>query len=277
MVRVVTDSAADIPPRVASDLGITVVPFYVRFGGEVYRDGVDIDADRFYQRLASENVLPVSSTPSPGEMAETYERVAEEADGILSLHVSGRLTSMCEVASQARQHMKKGCRVEVVDSLSGAMGEGLVVIAAAEAARQGAGLDDVLNLVDDAVHKTHVRMCFDTLEYLQRGGRIGRVHALVGSVLKLNPILGLRGGEAYTYGKARTRGKAIESLCEFVDGLSNVQSLAVEHASIQEEAEALAARLRGKVPEERMHMCRISPVVGVHVGPRAIGVSVLEG
>jgi len=275
MVRVVTDSAADIPPEVARDLGITVVPLYVRFGAEVYRDGVDISPDEFYHRLASDRVLPVSSTFSPGEMAEIYDALAQEADGILSVHVSARLTSVCEVALQAKQQIRKECRVEVIDSQSGAMGEGLTAIAAARVAQQGADLDQVAQVAREAIPRSHVRICFDTLEYLRRGGRIGRVRALMGSVLKTNPILGLRDGEAHPFGRERGRAKAIERVCQFVDGLSGISELAVEHASTPDEAEALAQRLDSKFPRERMFITRLSPVVGVHVGPRAIGVCVL--
>ena len=276
MVRIVTDSAADIPPEVARELGITVVPMYVRFGAEAYRDGVDLDADEFYGRLAGDRRLPVSSAPSPGEVAEVYDRLAEETDEVLSVHVSSKLTSMFEVALQATWLLKKRCRVELVDSLSGAMGEGLIAIAAAKVAQQGADLEQVGNVARKAVSKSHVRMCFDTLEYLRRGGRVGRVKALMGSVLKINPIIGLKDGKAHPYGRERSRSKAVDRLCQFVDGLSGISELAVEHASTPDEAEAMAERLGSRFPRERMYVSRVSPVVGVHVGPHVLAVCVLE-
>ncbi|MFC1999623.1 DegV family protein [Chloroflexota bacterium] len=276
MVRVVTDSAADIPSEVARELGITVVPMYVRFGAEAYRDGVDLDADEFYGRLAGDRRLPVSSAPSPGEVAEVYNRLAEETDEVLSVHVSSKLTSMFEVALQATWLLKKRCRVELIDSKSGAMGEGLIAIAAAKVAQQGADLEQVGNVARKAVSKSHVRMCFDTLEYLRRGGRVGRVKALMGSVLKINPIIGLKDGEAHPYGRERSRSRAVDRLCQFVDGLSGISELAVEHASTPDEAEAMAERLGSRFPRERMYLSRVSPVVGVHVGPHVLAVCVLE-
>jgi len=277
MVGIVTDSTADIPPEVARELSISIVPLYVRFGGEVYRDGVDLTADEFYSRLATNRKLPVTSTPAPGEMAEVYDRLAEQADGILSIHVSSRMSAVYEVATQARDQMKRECRVEIVDSMAGAMAEGLIVIAAAKEAQKGLGLDEVADVARQAVPKAHVRMCFDTLEYLRKGGRIGRAQALLGSVLKVNPIIGVREGEVQPFGRERSRARAIDRLYEFVKSLPRIRELAVEHASAPDEAEALAQRLDEVFPRERIYITRVSPAVGVHVGPNVIAVSVLEG
>jgi len=276
MVRIVTDSAADIPREEAQELGITVVPLYVRFGTQVYRDGIELSAEEFYQRLVTSGTFPVTSAPSPGEMAEIYDRLAEETDEIVSIHVSSRLSSVCEVASQGRAQMGRKCRVEVIDSLSGAMGEGLTAIVAARDAQGGANMDQVVDTARKAVAKAHVRMCFDTLEYLRRGGRIGRVQALLGSVLRINPIVGVKDGEAHPYGRERSRAKAIDRLYEFVESLANIRELAVEHATTPGEAEMLAQRLGSRFPRERIHISRVAPVVGVHVGPRVIAVSALE-
>lgn len=276
-MRVVTDSVADIPPKLAEELAITVVPFYVRFGDEVYRDGVDLSTEEFYRKLMSNRRLPVSSTPSPGEIAEVYDRLAGETGEILSIHVSSKLTATYEVALQARKQMKRKCRVEIVDSQSGAMGEGLVVITAAREAQAGADLARVADIARKAVLKSHVHMCFDTLEYLRRGGRIGRAQALLGSVLRVNPIVGVKDGEVHPFGRERSRAKAIDRLFEFVKSLPSVRELAVEHATTPDEAEALADRLGALFPRERIYISTVAPAVGVHVGPRVIAVSALEG
>ncbi|RLC97142.1 MAG: DegV family protein [Chloroflexi bacterium] len=277
VVRIVTDSPADIPPVLAKELGIVVIPLYVRFGSEVYRDGVDLTPDEFYRKLVTNRSLPVTSTPAPGEIAQVYDTLAEETDEIVSIHVSSKLSATYEVALQAREQMKKKCRVELVDSMSGAMGEGLVVIAAAKEARKGTGLEQVANLAREAALKSHVYMCFDTLEFLRRGGRIGRAQALLGSVLKVNPIIGVKDGETHPYGRERSRAKAIDRVFDFVKSLPSIGELAVEHASTPDEAEALADRLGGIFPRERIYMSRVAPAVGVHVGPHVIAVSALEG
>jgi DegV family protein with EDD domain len=277
MLRIVTDSVADIPPKIAEELAITVVPFYVRFGDEVYRDRVDLSTEEFYRKLMSNRRLPVSSTPSPGEIAKVYDRLAEETDEILSIHVSSKLTATYEVALQAREQMKRKCRVEIVDSLSGAMGEGLVVITAARKAQSGADLNQVADMAREAVLKSHVHMCFDTLEYLRRGGRIGRAQALLGSVLRVNPIVGVRDGEVHPFGRERSRAKAIDRLVDFAKSLPSVRELAVEHATNRDEAEALADRLGALFARERIYISTVAPAVGVHVGPRVIAVSALEG
>ena len=276
-MRVVTDSVADIPPKLAEELAITIVPFYVRFGDEVYRDGIDLSTEEFYRKLMSNRRLPVSSTPSPGEIAKVYDRLADETDKILSIHVSSKLTATYEVALQAREQMKRKCRVEVVDSKSGAMGEGLVVITAAREAQAGADLDRVADIARKAVLKSHVHMCFDTLEYLRRGGRIGKAQALLGSVLRVNPIVGVRDGEVHPFGRERSRAKAIDRLFDFVKSLPSMRELAVEHATNPGEAEALADRLGALFPRERIYISTVAPAIGVHVGPRVIAVSALEG
>ena len=277
MVRIVTDSVADIPVELARDLDIAVVPLYVRFGSEVYRDGVDLTTEDFYRRLVSSRLLPVSSTPSPGEMTEAYDRLSEETDEVVSIHVSSKLSGTIEVALQGRDQMKKKCQVEIIDSLSGAMGEGLVVIAAAKAAQSGASLSEVAAIARQAVAKSHVHMCFDTLEYLKRGGRIGRAQAMLGSMLRVNPIIGVKDGQVHPFGRERSRAKAVDRLFDFIKSLPQIRELAVEHASTPEEAEALVERLDVLFPKERIYTSIVAPVVGVHVGPRVIAVSALEG
>lgn len=275
-VRIVTDSVADIPPEVAQELGITIVPLYVRFGSEVYRDGVELSTEEFYHKLVTSGTLPVTSAPSPGEMSDIYDKLAEETDEILSIHVSSKMSAVCEVALQGKEQMKNKCRVELVDSLSGGMGEGLTVIAAAKAARMGAKLDEVADMARKAVPKAHVHMCFDTLEYLRRGGRIGRAQALIGSVLKVNPIVGTKDGEVQPFGRERSRAKAIDRLYEFAKSLPSIRELAVEHATTPGEAQALAQRLDAVFPREHIYISRVAPAVGVHVGPHVIGVAALE-
>lgn len=277
MVKIITDSVSDIPPKVAEELGITIVPLYVRFGVETYHAGVDLSTEEFYRKLTTNRTFPTTAAPSPGDFAEVYDKLAEETDEILSIHVTSKLSAVYEAALRGKEQMKRKCRVEVIDSLSAIMAQGLIVITAAEETHRGANLDQIANTVKEAIPKAHLRMCFDTLEYLRRGGRIGKAQALLGSMLRVNPILGMKDGEAYPVGRERNRAKAIESLYNFAKSFSSIRGLAVEHATTPEEAEALAQRLNSIFPQEHIYISKLSPVVGAHVGPHVIGVAVLEG
>jgi DegV family protein with EDD domain len=277
MVKIVTDSTADIPPQIGQDLGINIVPLQVRFGTEVYRDGVDLTTRDFYRKLISSNKLPTTASPSSVEVAQLFDKLTEETDEIVSIHLSSKFSVLYEVALRAKEQMKKQCRVEVIDSQSGIMGLGLIVIAAAREAENGASFEQVVEIVRQAIPKSHVRMCFDTLEYLRKGGRIGRARALLGSILKVNPILGIKDGEAYPFGRERSWSKAVDNLYNFANSFDNVRGLAVEYATTPNEAEALAQRLSPISPNHNVYMSMVSPVVGTHVGPHVLAVSVLEG
>jgi DegV family protein with EDD domain len=277
VVRIVTDSVSDIPGEVAEQLRITVVPLYVRFGSEVYRDGVELSNGDFYRKLVISRRLPTTSAPSPRDFSMTYDRLAEETDEILSIHVSSKFSTVHKAAQVGRERMKRKCRVEVVDSLTGAMGEGLIVIAAARWALEGVMLDELADMVRKAAHRVHVYMCFETLEYLNRGGRIGRAESMLGSPLKVNSIIGLEDGEIQPICRERRRSRAIERLYGFARKFDNATSLAVEHGAAVEDAETLAERLVTSFTKERMYLSTISSVVGVHTGPNVIGLSVLEG
>jgi DegV family protein with EDD domain len=276
MVKILTDTVSDIPPEVARELGITIVPLYIHFGTESYRDSIDITTEEFYQRLTSSRTLPTTSAPSPSEFAQVFDKLAEETDEILAITLSSKYSITYEVALRGREQMKKSCKVVVIDSLSAIMGQGLLTIAAAKEAQAGANLDQVAEMVNSAIPKTHVRMSFDTLEYLRRGGRIHRAQALLGTILKVNPIAGIKDGETYPFGRERSRAKAIDWLYNFATGFNNIRELAVEHAATPDEAEMLVQRLDSIFPRERIYISKVSPVVGTHVGPHVLAVTVFE-
>lgn len=275
MVKVVTDSVSDIPPALAGELGITVVPLNVVFGSEIYRDGVDLTTEEFYRKLERSKILPTTSTPPLQAFIEVYEKLAEETDEILVINISRKLSATGEAALKAVASMEKKCRVEVIPSQWAMMAEGLLVITAARAAQAGANLDDIMKLTERNMSRIGIRLAFDTLEYLKRGGRIGKARALMGSVLGINPILGIKDGEVFPFGRERSRAKAMEHLYRFVTGYSHVEELAVEDATTPDEADALVERLGAVFPKERIYRSKVSPVIGTNVGPRVIGVSVL--
>ncbi len=274
-VKIVTDSVADLPSQVVQELGITVVPLNLRFGEEVYRDGIDLTAEQFYDRLQHSQILPVTSVPSPATFAEAYDKLAEETDEILAIILSSRLSATCEVALQSIGLMKRKCRVEVIDSQLAVMAEGFIVITAARAAQAGASFDEVKDIAQRNVKRVEFRAAFDTLEYLKRGGRIGAAQALMGSVLKINPIITIKDGVVHPAGRERSRAKAIDHLCHFAMSYARIEEMAIEDATTPDDAEMLAERLSAKFPKERIYRSKTSPVIGTHTGPHILIVSVL--
>ena len=247
----------------------------VRFGEEVYRDGIDMTTDQFYQRLVNSKVLPVTSAPSLAAFARTYARLAEETDEILVIMLSSKLSGIYNVALQSVGLMERKCRVEVVDSRWAVMAQGFIVIRAAQAAQAGASLDEVLDIVHRNIPRVDLRAAFDTLEYLKRGGRIGKAQALLGSMLRVNPIITLKDGVVEPVGRARSRAKAIDHLYDFVAGYSHIEELAVEDAACPDDSDRLVERLGAIFPKERIYRSRTTPVIGTHTGPGLLLVAVL--
>ncbi len=276
-VGIVTDSLSDITFDVAEEEGITVVPLTVLFGREAYLDRVTITTDEFYRRLATVNVLPTTTQPTPSAFAEVYNRLARETDEILVITVSAKLSGTYQSAVSAVELMERKCHVEVIDSEAVAMGMGLVVLAAARASRDGANLDDLVALVNDSLSRCHFIVYFDTLKYLAKGGRIGRAKGLLGSLLSVKPVLTLKEGEMSPKTQLRSRAAGVEYLFNFVAGFQHVEGLAVEHATHPDEADKLVDRLSVVRPEVNIHRSIVSPVLGVYSGPVALALTVLEG
>lgn len=274
-VQIVTDSTADLPQELVQRLGITVVPLNLHFGTQVYRDGVDIQAEEFYRRLVTANPLPTTSQPAVGAFVECYEALADGGEPVVSIHIASKLSGTINSALQARQQVGDSMSIEVVDSQTASLGLGLIVLAAAEAAGGGASLEEVLHVTREAVARTRVFFMVDTLEYLQRGGRIGKGQAFLGSVLNIKPILEIHQGEVLPVERVRTRSKALQRLSSLVDALGPAASLAVAYSTASEEAHALAQRLLPHVPADKRHVMRIGPVIGVHAGPGCVGVGVV--
>ncbi len=255
-VKIVADSTSDLPAEVVRELGITVVPALIQFGDKVYRDGVDLSTDEFYRRLQSSSVMPKTSAPSPGTFKEVYSRLAQEADAIVSIHVSAKMSATYDAARVGSADLK--CPISIIDSQTASMACGLLVILAASAAREGASFSDIDALVRAAVPRT-----------------VTLAQAFLGSILKLNPILAIQAGEILPIARVRTRPKSIERLCEIIRDSGIPQEMSVMSTTEPEEAEALAQQLAPIFPPERMYRASIGPAVGTYVGPRAVGVSVI--
>lgn len=274
-IRVVTDSTADLPADLVRELGIHVVPLNVHFGEETLLDGVDITPDDFYRRLVASARPPTTSQPSVGAFVEVYERLLAESDGVVSVHLSSHVSGTHNSATQAREEVGRDRPIVVVDSLQASLSLGLAVAAAARAAQGGAGLEEVQAEAESAAGRAHLFGLLETLEYLQRGGRIGRAQAWVGTLLRIKPILTIRDGVAHPLERARTRAKGVDRLVELTVGHSPLEALAVIHSNTPEYAEALVERVAECLPGERIIVGRFGPVMGTYLGPGALGIALL--
>ncbi len=276
-VKVVTDSTSDIPPEMARSLGITVVPLNVTFGTETFRDGVDISADQFYDRLISGSVTPTTSQPSPGDFLQVFDELGGDADAILAVHLSSKESGTYNSAVQAKDQSDVRCPIEVLDSEQFSMGLGMIVIAAAQAASDGGSLDEVVAVARGAMARSQCFALFDTLDYLQRGGRVGKAQALVGSILKIKPMIIIRDGRVHPLAKPRTFRKGVARLQEVARGFEPVESVCVLHSTTPDIAGELAEALRELLPEgSAPFVARFGPVLGTYTGPGAVGIGLLR-
>ena len=275
-VKIVTDTLSDITGDLARELGITIVPLYVRFGKQIFRDRVEITSEEFYRRLVNENALPSTTQPTPNDFAEVYQKLVQETDEILVIVVSSKLSGTFQSATQAKDYVKGKCRIEIVDSSTVAMAEGLIVMSAARAVKEGANLAKVAEMARGAVPRSHLVAYFDTLKYLAKGGRIGKAQGLLGSVLSVKPILTVKDGEMAPLTRVRSLNAGLDYLYNIAAGFKNIEAMAVEHATTPRDADALVARLGTLYPVERIYRSVISPVIGTYAGPNALALTILE-
>lgn len=277
-VHIVTDSTCDLPLSLRESLGITVVPLNVHFGETVYRDQLDLDSDQFFRLLAQSPELPKTSQPAPILFEDAYRELTADGSSVVSIHLSSKLSGTMRSAESGREALHNRGQVEIVDSMSASLGLGLIVMAAAELANEGADQREVASFVRRLVQNVHLWFFVDTLEYLQRGGRIGRASALLGTILNIRPILKIEEGEVHPVEKVRTRSKAIDRLVEFVELFPSIDRLAVMHSTQSlTEAETLLKRLEPLYPREKILVSRYGPVIGTHAGPGCLGVIVSQG
>lgn len=279
-VLVVTDSTADLPAQLVNELGITVVPLQIVFGQENFADGVDLTSEAFFQRLQESDELPTTSQPSLGQFFQVYEALAEQTDAILSIHLSSGFSGTLATAQQATAHQAAAaggdrCRVEVIDSGTVSMAMGFAVLAAARAARDAADLDACAGIARSVLERQRLAVMLDTLDYLRRGGRMGRAQAFLGGLLRLKPILTVRDGEASPLSRVRTRKKALDELLRLSLDQGPIDEAAIMHATSPDDARMLADEIAARMPGLPVHIGRIGPVIGVHGGPGLIGIAVV--
>lgn len=270
-VAVVVDSTCDIPRELREQLGITVVPQLILFGSEQFRDGIDLSNDEFYARLEEGKVHPTSSQPSPGDFADAYERLAGDHEGIISIHLSGKLSGTVRSAQQAAE-MVQGVPIRVVDTGSVSLGLGFLGIEAARMAQEGKSLDEIAAAVEAMVPRVVLWAVLDTLKYLERGGRIGKGRALLGTLLNVKPMIYIR-GEVLPGERVRSHKKAITRMVELATEEGPYRHLAVLYSTGRELAEELADRLGAIHPRDQIVVTQLTGVIGVHGGPGVLAVT----
>lgn len=277
MVKVITDSTADIPAEIIQKLGIEVVPINIIFGTETYRDRVDITPEQFYKRLTESKVFPTTAAQSPGYFAELFTSLSKKTDDILVLLFSSKISATYESAIQAKALVGNICNIEIVDSLQTCGALGLPVIRAAEDALKGVKMSELIEQAKDRFSRSHSYVVFDTLEYLLKGGRVGRAQALLGGLLKITPVLTLKDGVVTPVQRTRSRAQAIDTLVNMVKTANKIEGLMIENASTPEDFEILANKVAEYYPREKTIRSIYSPVIGAHCGPHVLAVNITEG
>jgi len=272
-VKIVTDSTADIPPEIAQALGIRIVPVYLRFGSEVFRDGVNITKEEFYRRLETSSVHPTTSQPTPQDFATAYSDCAEETDGIISIHVSAKLSGTCNAALQGIKMLKGKCQVEVVDSQLTSIALALVVMAAAGLARAGESLQCILDETRKIIGQVRVLGVFDTMKYLARSGRVSKAITSVAGILNIKPLLTFRDGEIVRASLVRTYSRGIARLYEFASSRPSIQALAIAYSTVPSHANQLKQQLLTVFPGMDIQIAQLGAALGVHGGPGVLMVA----
>ena len=275
-VKIVTDSTSDLPQELIEEFGITVVPAYVQFGGKTYRDGVDISQDEIYHKMVNDNIIIKTSQPPPGDFITVYKKLLEEANEIISLQVTSKLSGIYNSAVQAKEMIGVGKRIEVVDSMSTSMGLGLTTLSAARMAQAGDGMIEIMEEIKSSLARTHLWGIFDTLKYLLLGGRIGKAKALLGGMLRVKPMLTMSNGELQPTGLARSRSKGLDKLFEHVKNYLNIQDVAIVHSTTPEDAQSLKERIGTIFDKNNIHISRLGPALGVHGGPGTLILTLRE-
>jgi DegV family protein with EDD domain len=255
--------------------GITVLPCYVLVDDQTFKDGVEIKPDDFYRLLQAEGRFPTTAQPTVADFQEVYRDLAGQGDQVLSIHVSGKLSGTLNSAEQAKASLD-GEEIEIVDSQLASIPLGLAVLAAATTASEGGSLQEVAEKVRQGLSLHHGLFALDTLEYLHKGGRIGKARAFMGSVLHVKPILRLQDGEAHPVERPRNRERAMRRLVELASELAPVRRLAVIHSTDPDRMATLKQDLTGLLPADQIIEARFGSTLGTYIGPDALGVAVTQ-
>lgn len=278
-VRIVTDSTADLPQDVVDSLGITVLPLVLHIGQKNLRDGVDISREEFFKRIVNVPTPPTTSAPTQKQFDAIFTELTNPPhnDAVVAILVSSKLSQAFRNATRAAAPLLGRSKIIVIDSQLITIGLGMLVTAAAQAAARGDSLDEVVRLVRGMIPKIYIGFFVETLDYLERGGRIGPAQALLGTMLNIKPLLILEDGEVVALEKVRTRTKAIEKLVEFITEFAHIERLIILHSNTPDDVNLLIEQINLVLPNLDISVDHYGPVTATHVGPDALGVVVFEG
>lgn len=275
-IKIVTDSTADIPKHLLDELNIVVVPLKVHFGEETYLDGVDITAAEFYEKLQNASQLPTTSQPSPADFLSIYKNTASEpGDEIISIHLSSAFSGTYQSAVLAKQLLEEQIPVHIVDSKYASYGHGMLAVTAARMAAEGKSAEEILDTIDRLRKESRIYFVVDTLQYLYKGGRIGKASALFGSLLNIKPILTVdEAGEVAPLDKVRGHKNALARIIEMLqrDFGDRALHIIIGHSSSMDAAKELHDMVVPKVNAVDSQFIDIGPVIGTHTGPGALAV-----
>ena len=275
MIKILVDSASSIPVPLAQQLGLHWIPMKVSFGEETYLDGVNLDSSDFYDRLATSSVLPTTSQPSAGDFLALFRELTADGSELLCVLISHQLSGTLSSAEAARD-MLPDCSIHIFNTLSVSIGQGLIAMAAAQMASAGQPIEAILARLERMRAQMRVYFVVDTLEFLQRGGRIGGAAALVGTLLKVKPVLHLQNGRIEPLEKVRTKQKAIERMLELMQEQVPADCpvwAGVAHTNASQEAAQLEAVMRSRFNCQTMLVGDAGPTIGTHAGPGVVGIA----
>jgi len=273
-IKIITDSTADLPADLARELGIQVVPAYLRIGETVYRDRVNFTDDEFYEKMLDNAIYPVTEPATPDDFAIAYKEAAREADGIISLHLSSKISATYHAALLGQKMAKVDCPIEVIDSESVSMGLGLLSVSAAGVAGSTKSFNAAVGEVKRMVPGLLMLGFFDSLKYLARGGRISRASAFFGSMLNIKPMLTMHNGEVEPAGHVNRRTTGIQRLYQFVSNTDEIQDVSLVYSTVPEEALEIADHIKTITSIKRVLLTKMGPILGAHGGPGALLVAV---
>ena len=273
-ICVVTDSTADLPVELAQEYGITVVPIYVRFGQHVYRDRVDLTPGEFYRQLTSLDLVPSTSQPSPEDFSKTYSELASDSGGIVSIHLSSKISGTYNSALLAKHLLPPKFPIEVIDSRLNSAGLALAVLTAARSAKEGKSLHAITGDTFKTLSEIKMFGMFSTVKYLARSGRVNKAIAIAGSILNVKPLLTFRDGEVVRAGFVRTVPQGIDRIIKFIESRDPVSELMIVHSEIQEQADRLKKLASAYVDPRKIIVSELGAALGVHGGPGVLLVAV---
>ncbi len=276
-IKVVTDSTSDLDKDTAKDLSVEIVPLNVHFGDEVYKDGIEINSDDFFDKLINGTVFPKTSQPSVGEFIDVYEKLGNDGSDIISIHISDQLSGTINSARQAAKHLEGKIKVHIIDSKQISISLGLITISAATAVKEGKTLNEVLDLTESLIARSHVFTALDTLEYLEKGGRIGKAKSLVGKILNFKPIIGSADGIIDAFGRGRSNTACMIKLEELVKSTGEIESIGIVYSTDKSLADKFSEQITQNLKLEKPPKSyQIGPVIGVYGGPNVIGVGIIS-